>query len=334
MPPPNWNDISRYRGELFGLSIGSIMLLHALGWLRMGHPGGLFALLTKAYDGAIGSVGVDIFLFLSGFGIFYSLSSSPRAGGFYRKRFRRVLFPYLLVGAVYWFLRDILLLHASWGTFFYDYSTLSFWGNGTKAYWFIALLCPLYLLAPWVGTHRPAWWLLTLMLAPLLLALLLARFAPLRFDEIEIALLRIPAFWCGMACAPWAMAKKRIPTCLLLASGLAVPLKLALVLGDVPFARLANWPYSLFLVFLYLLARNSAVVPDRVGQALQAFGKYSLELFLVHIAVRDLALLAGLPATWAVCGGGMALSIALAIALAHLLSRWTAPGGTPQRRLS
>lgn len=333
MPPSNWNDISRYRGELFGLSIGSVMLLHALGWLRLGHPGGVFALLTKAYDGAIGSVGVDIFLFLSGFGIFYSLSSSPRAGDFYRKRFRRVLVPYLLVGAVYWFLRDIRLLHASWGTFFYDYSTLSFWGNGTKAYWFIALLCPLYLLAPWVGTRRPAW-LLALMLAPLLLALLLARFAPLWFGEIEIALLRIPAFWAGMACAPWAMGKKRIPPWLLLASVLAVPLKLVLVLGDGPFARLANWPYSLFLVFLYLLARNNAVVPDCVGKALKTFGKYSLELFLVHIAVRDLALLAGFPATWAVCGGGMALSIALAIALSHLLSRWTAPGGTPQRRLS
>ncbi len=333
MPPPNWNDISRYRGELFGLSIASVMLLHALGWLRVGHPGGVFALLTRAYDGAIGSVGVDIFLFLSGFGIFYSLSSSPRAGDFYRKRFRRVVLPYLLVGAVYWFLRDILLLHASWGTFCYDYSTLSFWGSGTKAYWFIALLCPLYLLAPWVCTRRPAW-LLALMLAPLLLSLLLARFAPRWFDELEIALLRIPAFWTGMACAPWAMAKVRIPRSVLLASVLAVPLKLVLVLGDGPFARLANWPYSLFLVFLYLLARKNAVVPDRVGKALQAFGKYSLELFLIHIAVRDLALLAGFPATWTVCGGGMALSIALAITLSHLLSRWTAPGGTPQRRLS
>ena len=130
------------------------------------------------------------------------------------------------------------------------------------------------------------------------------------------------------------MARKRIPAALLWASVLAVPLKLVLVLGDGPFARLANWPYSLFLVFLYLLARNNAVVPDRVGQALQAFGKYSLELFLVHIAVWDLALLAGLPATWAVCGGGMALSIALAIPLSRLLSRWTTPGGTQQRRLS
>ncbi len=333
MPPPNWNDISRYRGELFGLSIGSVMLLHALGWLRLGHPGGVFTLLTRAYDGAIGSVGVDIFLFLSGFGIFYSLSSSPRAGGFYRKRFRRVVLPYLLVGAVYWFLRDILLLHASWETFCYDYSTLSFWGNGTKAYWFIALLCPLYVLAPWVCTRRPAW-LLALMLAPLLLALLLARFAPRWFDEIEIALLRIPAFWTGMACAPWAMAKVRIPRSVLWAFVLAVPLKLLLVLGDGPFARLANWPYSLFLVFLYLLARKNAVVPDCVGKALQAFGKYSLELFLIHIAVRDLALLAGFPATWTVCVGGMALSIALAIPLSRLLSRWTTPGGTQQRRLS
>lgn len=333
MQPTNWNDISRYRGELFGLSIGGVMLLHALGWLRMGHPGGTFALLTRAYDGAIGSVGVDIFLFLSGFGIFYSLSSSPRAGGFYRKRFRRVLLPYLLVGAVYWFLRDIVLQHASWGTFCYDWSTLSFWGNGTKAYWYIALLCPLYLLAPWVGTRRPAL-ILALMLASLLLSLLLARCAPRWFGETEIAWLRIPAFWTGMACAPWAMARKRIPAALLWASVLAVPLKLVLVLGDGPFARLANWPYSLFLVFLYLLARNSAIVPDCVGKALKTFGKYSLELFLVHIAVRDLALLAGLPATWAVCGGGMALSIVLAIALSRLFSARTSPGGTPQRRLS
>ena len=64
----NLNQISKYRAELMGVSTLLILLCHAAGndvlmpkWLM--------------YVVAQGQLGVDIFLFLSGMGLYYSLST-------------------------------------------------------------------------------------------------------------------------------------------------------------------------------------------------------------------------------------------------------------------
>lgn len=65
----NLNLISKYRAELMGVSTLLILICHAAGndvlmprWLM--------------YLVAQGQVGVDIFLFLSGMGLYYSLNQS------------------------------------------------------------------------------------------------------------------------------------------------------------------------------------------------------------------------------------------------------------------
>ena len=62
---PKWSDISKYRNELFGLSIISIIIFHYFEEVNVaGNAGGLLSILTKLYYAALGSVGVDVFLFL------------------------------------------------------------------------------------------------------------------------------------------------------------------------------------------------------------------------------------------------------------------------------
>lgn len=94
-----WKDVSKYRNELFGLSIFSIMIFQYFeGVAGEGYANQALKQIAKVFNGAIGSVGVDIFLFLSRFGIWYSLSKHPGLFDFYAKRIRRVLIPYFIMG--------------------------------------------------------------------------------------------------------------------------------------------------------------------------------------------------------------------------------------------
>lgn len=65
--------LSQYRGELMGLAMLWVMLFHAYE-LRFG------VFLLDSFK-ALGFAGVDIFLLLSGMGLYVSLSQTHRGGG-------------------------------------------------------------------------------------------------------------------------------------------------------------------------------------------------------------------------------------------------------------
>lgn len=125
-----WSEISNYRGEIFGISIISIILFHYFEGVAVSVGTGKFlTLLAFLYNGAIGSVGVDVLLFLSGYGIFYSLSRKPKLMAFYIKRIQRVVIPYLIVGCAFWLIKDFLIMRES------------FWGEGIRTFWYINRDC-------------------------------------------------------------------------------------------------------------------------------------------------------------------------------------------------
>ena len=66
-----WNDLSRYRGELMGIAMLFIILFHV--YLPRQHA--FFGLHR------LGNVGVDMFFFLSGIGLWYSWSKPLEKGG-------------------------------------------------------------------------------------------------------------------------------------------------------------------------------------------------------------------------------------------------------------
>ena len=66
--------LSDVRGELFGFSIITIILFHFCEDVEKAGFGGVPAIMTKIYNLALGSSGVEIFLFLSGMGLFGQLT--------------------------------------------------------------------------------------------------------------------------------------------------------------------------------------------------------------------------------------------------------------------
>lgn len=94
------------------------------------------------------NIGVDIFLFLSGMGCYFSLTKSHGYFSWLKKRFIRIFIPYTIV-LLTLRMPGILVDHASWSEWLLYYSTLRFWTHH-DGMWFVALLVLLYQLAPFI----------------------------------------------------------------------------------------------------------------------------------------------------------------------------------------
>ena len=85
-------NISRYRGELMGAAMLFIILFHV--GLSRGDP---FYGLRRC-----GNVGVDMFLFLSGVGLWYSWTKNPSFTHFFKRRYLRIYPVWLLMASLYY----------------------------------------------------------------------------------------------------------------------------------------------------------------------------------------------------------------------------------------
>lgn len=94
----------------------------------------------------IGFYGVDIFLFLSGIGVYFSLTKRPNALGFYKARLSRILPSYLFVACLAYLL--LQLENGSLENFFYYISGIGYWTRQARFDWYIPTQLALYLITP------------------------------------------------------------------------------------------------------------------------------------------------------------------------------------------
>ena len=119
-----------------GISTLLILICHAPAHINDLPPQLRFIMTNCAY-------GVDIFLFLSGMGLCYSLSNIDMKTDlwqWYKKRYIRLLMPCLIVQLLFIYKQDILH-HLMF------FTGISFFAAG-DGFWFIDMLIPLYLMAP------------------------------------------------------------------------------------------------------------------------------------------------------------------------------------------
>ena len=141
-------DLSLYRTELMGFSALLILLCHSSAYIDM--PSILAYILSAA------NIGVDLFLFLSGMGLWFSLSKFSRdsfSGGgifhWYIDRYVKLFVPYLLSIIFVIISREMIgnpPAHGFWDYVLYITSFRFYLSH--DAPWFIAVIIPLYLLTP------------------------------------------------------------------------------------------------------------------------------------------------------------------------------------------
>ena len=146
-----FNNISKYRSSLMGVAMLSVFLFHSMGnWMPK-------VVLDIA---ANGSIGVDVFLFLSAMGLTYSISKNPSVLAFYKRRVWRIMPAYwLIMSCVYLFVFVLKATHIMPDNYYriprnmwelvQAYTTLGYWlKDGIFYLWYIPAILLLYLLFP------------------------------------------------------------------------------------------------------------------------------------------------------------------------------------------
>lgn len=138
------------------------------------------------------------------------------------------------------------------------------------------------------------------------------------FSHVEIATLRIPVYFLGMYFADLANQKINISLTAFVLIALSVPAKAIAGVMNFPFSRLFNAGYAIFLICIYLLVRQKFNV-GKVSKFLIATGAISLELYIVHVAIRNIMGTLGMrtanPLIYFLC---IALSVPMAMGFSKL----------------
>jgi peptidoglycan/LPS O-acetylase OafA/YrhL len=142
--------------ELKGLAILAIIFSH-IGYFLVTDHRFLFPLSVMA------GTGVNLFLFLSGFGLtMSSLRKKLPLGKFYRKHFLKLFIPFWIAIAIF-FLLDFFLLQRSYSSGYIIQSMLGFFPTGdlfrdvNSPFWFLTPLLFYYLIFPLVFMQKRSW---------------------------------------------------------------------------------------------------------------------------------------------------------------------------------
>ena len=191
--------ISKFRAVLMGLSIILIMFCHLD--IAQGRNGLEVSSLAKTLH--VFTVGVDIFFFLSGLGLYYSYADKkPTYFAFEKRRLLRILPLYLVIARATYLIYDSLMHQQGFLIFAKDLSFFSWIIDGSTKYWNILALVVFYLLFPalykFIANGKYAL-VKTALFSVLWFASveLLAFFVPYVFS-FRIALCRLPIFVLGI----------------------------------------------------------------------------------------------------------------------------------------
>jgi len=284
MKPINIHDLSRYRSELMGVSMLVIMLFHVGG---MRHDT-IWYCMSRC-----GNVGVDMFLFLSGIGLWYSTSTHPRLSHFYQRRLLRIYPTWLLLSSLYYVPLCIEGKLTVWQTIGNILIGWRLWSGFVDEFWFIPMILVFYLVAPFymmLIRRQTSWrWL---PVAAMMLCVLIQYWKPLNgaVGHLEILFSRVPIFLLGINAGQGVKEERELPSdaiwmillLFLLSFGVCINFENGLR-GRFPLflERMVYIPLSISL--LLLLCKLFNHTHRRVLTVLGFVGTISLELYLVHV---------------------------------------------------
>ena len=307
IPDIRLNDISRFRGEHMGVAIIIIVLFHVF----VPRSSEFYCLKR------MGNLGVDIFLFLSGVGLWYSWTKEKahsisgkvteyadntlppfswkafmrKYAMFYWRRLKRV-YPIWFIVACYYFIPrfngddwidlfgDILI---NWG----------FWLHDELKFWYVPAIMMLYVIAPpyieLIRRHDTYRWIVVL---TVVWCIIVQYVTPVHnaVGHIEIFWSRIPIFLIGINMGEMIRQRKTLEgsTLWLIIITFIMTLTACLYLEQVKHGlfplfleRMIYIPLA--ITFLILLNMLLCKTPAAIRKALAWVGSISLEIYLIHM---------------------------------------------------
>lgn len=283
-------NISRYRSELMGAAMLFVILFH------VGLPReDIFFGLRR-----MGNIGVDIFLFLSGMGLWFSWTRNPSLHRFYLRRFLRIYPAWLLMASLY-YIPDYLSAgfagHSGHSTSLIDLIgditvNWDFWLHDELTFWYIPAILFLYAVSPFymslVIRHPIYRWL---PVAMIMWCILVQYVTPVHeaVGHLEIFWSRVPIFFIGINMAAAVKRKETMDGASIWMIGLMFVMALA---SSIFLEQVKHGQFPLFLermlyipltvTTILLLNRIFRWLPDTVNKVFRLVGTLSLEAYLIH----------------------------------------------------
>lgn len=230
------------------------------------------------------------FLFLSGFGIYYSLSKDSNFCNFYQRRFYRFYFPFLCY-ALPFYGAFLIFKHENIWFLIRCLTTIEFWINGNYGgMWYIAASMFLYILSPLIFRivhFKQKYVIVSLLVFLLLFCLvdyLLLTFAPGYYGIVKIGVSKFPYYILGFIFAHLSLSSPNKYT--------RIVVYVALTVGVISWGIASRNIYVSILRFvsnIILLSTLFVFTKDYVKVRLNSFfvwfGTYSLELYILHLYI-------------------------------------------------
>ena len=295
--------ISKYRDELFGISIIAIILFHysvdfnsAINKGTIGmEPFLLKSSIILDYFKWISSIGVEIFIFLSGMGLYFSFSNNCKINAFYKKRYLRLLIPYIIVAAIFWAFKDFKFQGEGIKEYFQDIAFYTFFTDGVHTIWFIALMAGLYLIFPAIfkllDSKNRVFWLVILLVITYGIPVLLFYYNYEIYDRIAIAITRVHLFIVGCYVGKYIKQGYKVSytkaVAVIIIGLFAKYCRLCLDFEPY-FNRYLDGLYALGLIVMVTCIVMIFGKCSKINSLWRFFGKYSLELYMLHVTMRNL----------------------------------------------
>ena len=285
------NNLSKYRGELYGFSILWIVFYHA--FLIQYDWSGVFSVFSVGY------LGVEIFLFLSGISLYFSMAADHKLYHFYIKRIIRLLIPMFTILTPYYIhlLNQESISPVSFLIkLFLRLSTLQFWIDGSQQTWFVSMILIAYALYPLIFriiTHKNN--IKNHILTATFLCLseyCLCAFAYIWLPEVwlnnKVALLRFPIFTLGCFFGPYVYKRMQV-------SLLFVPCNFFISILSIYIITRSTLPNSFKLTIRTIVGVSISICLSYIFQittshglgfinkAFRFLGSITLEMYLFHI---------------------------------------------------
>lgn len=288
-------DISRFRAEHMGWAMVFIILFH----IHLPQSDPFFGLRR------MGNIGVDIFLLLSGIGLWFSWTKNTMSSsdcflrkwvGFYWRRLKRIYPAWIVVTSLYYipkFLSKEMHTLREWIDLFGDILiNWDFWLHDELTFWYVPAIMMLYVFAPpymelvrrhplykWLVVMAVVWCVIVQYVSPIHHAL----------GHIEIFWSRIPIFFLGINIADGIKKKETIEGN---AIWMIVVFFVVCLATCVWLEQMRHGKFPLFLermVYIpltistvLLLTKVIACSPKWLNKAMAWIGGISLEIYLIH----------------------------------------------------
>lgn len=260
----------------------------AILWIMLFHLGFLPQVFICQFLSSIGYAGVDMFVLLSGYGIYFSLSKTSSLITWYKKRLVRII--------PIWLIFSIILYYYC-NPECYHFFSFQFWQLTCRTWWFMPFILSAYIVAPLfyrVAIKRRI--ILSFTIFGILLSMLIYEIVNIKNVILDLSLPRYIVFLIGMKLAHYSSCEDTIKKTYILFSAI-VPIIFLFVLynQELVFNTLGEgvidksyMPYRIypaaFLGFsISLIIAKLFSLTRYINVGFRWLGNNSLELYLTHV---------------------------------------------------